>query len=238
MKGFSNNVKQQGFTLLEIIIAMAIAALIGVGAMELLNSATTAHRNIQEQGERYNQIERAFLFLSNDIQQLAPRNFRDEFGDTKNNLTSDDSIGKTHLSFTRLGRRNPALLARSNLEKLTYLVDDVPPDYLKNDPVLKSNWLKRISYAFPDGMAADQGLARVLLDDVESIKAEFFDGEEWTDYWPVDDGQGITSSSTVNLPVAVKISLDLKDLGLVERIYLVSDKRQDSGQAGNAGGKN
>jgi len=237
MNSFANNSKQNGFTLLEIIVAMAIAALIGVGAMELLNSATTAHKNIQEQGERFNQIERAFLFLSNDIQQLAPRNFRDEFGDVKNNLTSDDSIGKTHLSFTRLGRRNPAQLPRSNLEKLTYLVDDVPPDYLKNDPVLKSNWLKRISYAFPDGMTEDQGLARVLLDDVESIKAEFFDGEEWTDYWPVDDGQTLSPSSSVNLPVAVKISLELKDLGIVERIYLVSDKREPSGQNGGPGGK-
>jgi len=229
MKGIFNHNKQQAFTLLEIIIAMAIAALIGVGAMSLLDNATRAHKNIQQQGERFNQIERAFLFLSNDMQQLAPRNFRDEFGDSKNNLTSDDSIGKTHLSFTRLGRRNPAGLPRSNLEKLTYLVDDEPPGYLKNDPILKSNWLKRISYAYPDGMSVDQGLARVLLDDVESLKAEFFDGEQWTDYWPVDNGQAINTGGAVNLPVAIKISLDLKDLGLVERIFIISDKRETPG---------
>lgn len=204
--------KQQAFTLLEIIIAMAISALIGVGAMTLLDDATIAHKNMQEQGNQYNQIERTWLFISNDIQQLAPRQFRDEFGDKKNNLFSDDLNGSTHLSFTRLGRRNPAGLARSNLEKLSYLVEEEK--------------LKRISYAYPDGMNLEQGLNRTLLDDVEILEVSFFDGEEWNDIWPVATNTNTQNgSSENNLPVAIKISLQLKDLGLVERLYVVSDKR-------------
>jgi len=219
--------KQNAFTLLEIVIAMAIAALIGVAAMNLLDDATIAHKNIKEQGDRYNQIERALLIISNDIQQLAPRQFRDEFGDKKNNLISDDSIGKIHMSFTRLGRRNPAGLARSNLERLTYLVDEEPPEYLKDDPRAKSNWLKRISFAFPDGMDASQGLSRVLLDDVDSLKFEFFDGEDWNEFWPVNtDLLAKADSGNNSLPVAVKISLMLKDLGLVERLYILSDRKE------------
>lgn len=205
--------RQRAFTMLEILIAMAIAAVIGVSAMSLLDGATVAHKNIQEQGNRYNQIERALFFLSNDIKQLAPRPFRDEFGDKKNNLTSDDSIGTTHLSFTRLGRRNPAKLARSNLEKLTYVVD--------------KGELQRISYTYPDGMTADQGLNRTLLDKVESMKIAFFDGEEWNDFWPVDnDSSGGSKASSNSLPVAIKISLELEDVGLIERLYVVSDRRE------------
>lgn len=204
---------QQAFTLLEIIIAMAISALIGVAAMTLLDDATIAHKNMQEQGNRYNQIERAWLFISNDIQQLAPRQFRDEFGDKKNNLFSDDQNGTTHLSFTRLGRRNPAGLARSNLEKLSYLVEEEK--------------LKRISYAYPDGMNLEQGLNRTLLDDVENLDVNFFDGEEWNDFWPVDTSIQTQQGNNKNdLPVAIKISLQLKDIGLVERLYVVSDKRK------------
>ncbi len=209
-----NHNKQQAFTLLEIIIAMAISALIGVGAMTLLDDATIAHKNMQEQGDRYNQIERAWLFISNDIQQLAPRQFRDEFGDKKNNLFSDQQDGTTHLSFTRLGRRNPAGLARSNLEKLSYLVEEEK--------------LKRISYAYPDGMNLEQGLKRLLLDDVESLEVNFFDGEEWNGFWPVDTNLSNSVSSSENdLPVAIKISLQLKDLGIVERLFVVSDKRSN-----------
>jgi len=207
-----NRHKQKAFTLLEIIIAMAIAALIGIGAMNLLDRATLGHKKIQSQGERYNQIERALLFLSSDIQQLAPRKFRDEFGDKKNNLTGDDSIGSTHLSFTRLGRRNPAGLPRSNLEKLTYLVEDES--------------LKRVSYAYPDGMSLEQGLVREILEDVTSFSVEFFDGEEWTDFWPVDSGNLEQETDANPLPVALKVKLLLKDLGLVERLYVISDRRE------------
>ena len=213
MRAMLNHNKQQAFTLLEIIIAMAISALIGVGAMTLLDDATIAHKNMQEQGSRYNQIERAWLFISNDIQQLAPRQFRDEFGDKKNNLNSDEQNGTTQLSFTRLGRRNPAGLARSNLEKLSYLVEEEK--------------LKRISYAYPDGMNLDQGLNRSLLDDVENLEVNFFDGEEWNDFWPIDAGLSDSDGSGNNLPVAIKISLHLKDLGVVERLFVVSDKRSN-----------
>jgi len=214
MLKFNKN-KQQAFTLLEIIIAMAIAALIGIGAMSLLDSATLGHKKIQGQGERYNQIERTLLFLSSDIQQLAPRKFRDEFGDKKDNLTGDDSIGSTQLSFTRLGRRNPAGLPRSNLEKLTYLVEDES--------------LKRVSYAYPDGMSLEQGASREMLDQVSSFSVEFFDGEEWTDFWPVDDGNLGQQTDANPLPVALKVKLQLNDLGLVERLYVISDHREKTG---------
>lgn len=212
-RNFQHN-KQSAFTLLEIIIAMTIAALIGVAAMTLLDDATIAHKNIQKQGSRYNQIERALLFISNDIQQLAPRQFRDEFGDKKNNLFSDDLNGTTHLSFTRLGRRNPAGLARSNLEKLSYFVEEEK--------------LKRLSYAYPDGMNLEQGLNRTLLDDVESLEVNFYDGEEWNDFWPIDTSLNVSAGDNENdLPVAVKLSLRLKDLGLVERLYVVSDRKSE-----------
>ncbi|MBV1911936.1 MAG: type II secretion system minor pseudopilin GspJ [Kangiellaceae bacterium] len=214
MINFHSN-RQSGFTLLEIVVAMAIAALIGVGAMRVLDSATLTHKNIQKTGTRYNDIERALLFLSNDLQQLAPRQFRDEFGDKKDNLFSDDSAGKTFLSFTRLGRRNPAKLARSNLEKLVYMLED--------------SSLQRISYLYPDGMNVEQGLARTLLENVESFKIDFFDGEEWNDFWPVENGGDETdSSANSKLPVAIKISLELEDLGLIERLFVISDKRKDS----------
>ena len=208
---------QTAFTLLEIIIAMAIASLIGIAALAMLDRATLSHKNIQEQGDRYNQIERAFLFISSDIQQLAPRKFRDEFGDLKDNLTSFESGGSTQLSFTRLGRRNPAGLPRSNLEKLSYLVED--------------NLLKRVSYAYPDGMSLDLGNSRDLLSGVESLKVEFYDGEEWTDFWPVEQQEfNQAEKQSTPMPVAIKLLLQLNDLGLVERLYVISDrlKKEDA----------
>ncbi len=201
---------QRAFTLLEIIIAMAIASLIGVGALTLLDSATKTHTGIQQRGERYNKIERALLFISNDIQQLAARDFRDEFGDKQNVITSSNSGNRSYLSLTRLGRRNPAGLARSNLEKLVYQVDE------EN--------LQRVSFIYPDGMSFDRGLKRTLLNDVEKMEVLFFDGESWGNIWPINKQK----KSRVDLPVAIKISLTLNDLGLIERFFVISDLREKS----------
>jgi general secretion pathway protein J len=181
--------------------------------MVLLDRSTVAHKNIQQQGDRYNTIERTMLFISNDIQQIAPRKFRDEFGDIKENLSSDDSIGKTHLSFTRLGRRNPAGLARSNLEKLTYLVEDEK--------------LKRISYLYPDGMSLENGLNRTLLDKIDKLSLQFFDGENWSDFWPVETS---ASSSSNTLPVAIRVTLELQDIGSINRLYVISDRKEKTNE--------
>ena len=221
MKKFNSN-HQSGFTLLEIIVAMAISGVIGISALVLLDKATTASSRIEENGNRFNQIERTLLFLSNDIMQIAPRGFRDEFGDKKSNLKSDDSIGQTYVSFTRLGRRNPAGLPRSNLEKLTYLVEN------EN--------LNRVSYAYPDGMIAEHGLSRTLLDKVESLSLEFYDGEEWGDIWPVDKGLESETGSN-DLPVAIKISLQLLDIGLVERLFIISDRKEEKDKKKRSEGK-
>jgi general secretion pathway protein J len=217
--------QQNGFTLLEILIAMAIAAAIGVVAFTLLDRATLAKTSIEDTGNRYNSIERAWLFISDDIQQLAPRKFRDEFGDKKENLSSDDGLGSPRLNLTRMGRKNPAGLKRSNLERLTYSVD--------------KKILRRISYSFPDGMNLEQGLNRPLLEKVESIKFDFYDGVEWNDYWPVSGGgddfstdisstdngsQRTSASSSIGkLPVAVRVTLELTDIGLVNRLFVISD---------------
>ena len=208
--------QQKGFTLLEILIAMAIASVIGVAAFTLLDRATLAKTSIENTGNRYNSIERAWLFISDDMQQLAPRKFRDEFGDKQENLSSDDGLGSPHLNLTRMGRRNPAGLKRSNLERLTYFVKD--------------KILRRVSFSFPDGMILDQGLNRPLLENVESIKFDFYDGENWNDYWPVSitEGnslEGVNSNlSTIKvLPVAVRVTLELSDLGIVNRLFVLSD---------------
>ncbi|MDQ7048557.1 MAG: type II secretion system minor pseudopilin GspJ [Enterobacterales bacterium] len=211
MKEFkSHNIR--AFTLLEIIIAMSISAVIGVYTLLLLDNSTKAQSKIEQRAERYNEIERTFLFLSNDIRQIAPRPFRDEYGDKQNNLMSDDVEG---LTFTRMGRRNPAALPRSSLEKLNYRVED--------------GKLYRISYSYPDGMPRDLGSKRRLLEKVEKLSILFYQDEDWTDFWPpqnLDFQQ--QSKASVQLPLAVKVILELEDLGKVERIFVVSDRQTDS----------
>ncbi|WP_444996880.1 type II secretion system minor pseudopilin GspJ [Aliikangiella sp. IMCC44359] len=200
--------KQKGFTLIEIMVAMAILALVGVGALSLLNTATTKTNAMKVSGDRLNNVMRAFLFISNDMQQLTLRQVRDEYGDKIPSMKSDLQASTPYIRLTRLGRRNPALLPRSNLEHLIYTVED--------------KVLNRTSYAYTDGMAENQGVKRPILEDVEDMKISFYDGEQWYDYWPLSDDPEQEESKL--LPIAVKMKLELTDYGVIERLYSVSDR--------------
>lgn len=200
--------RQRGFTLIEILVAMAILALIGVGALSLLNAATQTSDQIRDEGTRLNNVQRTFLFISNDMQQLTTRAVRDEYGDNLPSIKSDQQASAPYVRFTRLGRRNPAKLLRSNLEHLAYSVED--------------NQLIRTSYTYADGMSESLGQKRPILDDVTDMKVEFFDGEEWTDYWPLV--QSPEEPGYMRLPVAVRLQLELVDYGILERLYAISDK--------------
>jgi len=200
--------KSAGFTLIEIMVATAIFALIGVGALSVLDTATKTSDNIKQDGDRLNQVQRTFLFLAGDLQQLSSRMARDEFGDMIPSIKSDPQSSVPMVRFTRLGRRNPAQLPRSNLEHLVYSVED--------------KVLYRTSYTYVDGMVEDDGLKREMLDAVEDMKLKFFDGENWEDYWPIGDAAKPEDAQT--LPVAVKISLRFTDYGIIERLFFLSDK--------------
>ena len=212
MKSLARN--SAGFTLIEIMVAMAIMALIGVGALSLLNAATKTGNKIKSDGDRLNDVQRAFLFISNDMQQLTTRQVRNEYGDNVASIKSDLQASAPYISFTRLGRRNPALLARSNLEHLQYSVED--------------KVLIRTSYTYADGMAESMALKRPLLTQVEDMKLSFFDGESWQDYWPLSDSPEEADFS--RLPNAVKMQLELTDYGKIERLYVISELEEKAAE--------
>ena len=206
------NNRQSGFTLIEIMVAMAIMALISVGALAVLNKATNSNDYIKRTGDRLNNVQRAFMFISRDMQQLTLRQVRDEFGDKQASMKSDLQASTPYIRLTKLGRRNPAQLPRSNLEHLIYTVED--------------KVLYRTSYTYADGMSADAGLRRPILKAVNDMKIAFYDGEDWHDYWPLTEGNEEDASNT--LPVAVKMILELRDYGQIERLYALSDRETKS----------
>ncbi|WP_068642059.1 type II secretion system minor pseudopilin GspJ, partial [Oleiphilus sp. HI0132] len=96
---------QQGFTLLEVLIAIGITALIGLGAWQVLNSAITSSDRTQVHLEELNQIQKAMLIVKRDLSQVIGRSIRDEYGDYQNALDSSSDFYK--IQFSRVGWRNP-----------------------------------------------------------------------------------------------------------------------------------
>ena len=63
---------EAGFTLMEVLVALALFALIGVAGATLVDSVLDIHRRTQGRLDRVADLQRAMFILDADLTQLAP----------------------------------------------------------------------------------------------------------------------------------------------------------------------
>lgn len=111
-----------GFTLLEVLVAMSIFAIIGLAANQMLRTASTIHDQVEVRSADYLALVKAITVLERDISQFVPRGIRDEFGDYQPALAINN--GAFVLELTRTGWRNPLGFPRSSLQRVAYSLTD------------------------------------------------------------------------------------------------------------------
>jgi general secretion pathway protein J len=194
----------RGFTLIEILIAVAITATIAVSAFAILNQALSTQQSAENLDQRLSQFQRTMNRLSMDLQQLALRRVRNAYGDPLPVLAGDKNAEESFLSLTRQGKRNPANLPRSEMERVTYKLSD--------KTLIREQWLVL------DLALEDQVVGRELIDGVKRFEVAFFFDDEWLDSWPAGDISG-NSAAYYEVPQAVKVTIEFEDLGEVIQIY-------------------
>ncbi|MBA5762872.1 type II secretion system minor pseudopilin GspJ [Vibrio sp. 404] len=190
-----------GFTLIEVLIAMAIFAFMAIGAQQVLNQIYRSNDISQQRSERMKTLQRALVFMDNDFRQMALRQMRTngeepskKLIEWQNNLLDSDMKG---VMFARAGWHNPAQqFPRGEVTKVGYRVKD--------------SQLERVWWHYVDTPVGQQGLVMPLIDGVEAFEMRFFDGKQWRDSW----------SQPMTLPQAVQVSLTFSDYGKIDRIYL------------------
>ena len=125
--------KSAGFSLLEVLIATFVFAIIGAISVALMATTLTARDVNEEALTRTAAIDRLRVLLREDLGQLADRPVRDPEGYVRGYVFAGDSAGlrlqegaedeRILFAFTRLGRANPGYVrARSSLIHVEYLV--------------------------------------------------------------------------------------------------------------------
>lgn len=205
-----------GFTLLEVLLAIGITAMIGLGSWQILNSAINASESTQTRLAELNALQKTMLIISRDLRQVVPRSIRDGYGDFQPALTTKNEFYA--LEFSRTGWRNPMDDARSNIQRVSY--------------ELTENKLIRNYWSVLDRSQDSEPISKELLTEVNSISLRFMNKSgSWVDEWPSSDSNS-NSNSTGNssassdprtkdneLPKAVEISFDLERFGKVKRLY-------------------
>ena len=82
----------RGFTLLEVLIAMAIFSIVGLASFELLRTVRNIDRVTDRQTEAYQELVRTLALMDRDFIQLRYREIRDELGDRKAAVAVNEGI--------------------------------------------------------------------------------------------------------------------------------------------------
>lgn len=182
--------RQRGFTLLELLIAMAIFAIMAVMAYGGLKTVLDTRQATSERATELRQLQQTLQLLQEDLLQALSRSIRDELGDPEAAFIG----GRSELLLS-LTRSTPELLAldpRSRLQRITYRFED--------------GKLYRSVWNMLDRTQQSQASRKLLLH-AENVSIRFW-GAEWTGSWPV---------SGATLPTAVEIVLKLSTFGEIRR---------------------
>lgn len=185
-----------GFTLLEMLIALAIFSIVSMTAGSLLYQAVEARSISTRLADRLVDLERGLGRLSRDVAQYVPREVRDEFGDATPALL----FTAGSLEFTRRGWANPAEHPRSELQRVRYWVEE--------DALRRAYWdvLDRAPDSVPN--------IQTVVDRVS-----------WATFEPITASQVLTGDSTPypgnegeELPIGLRIGLQVSGYGELVRI--------------------
>lgn len=202
MKPVTKRPGLRGFTLLEVLVAIALFSLLSMMAYAGLHSLLQSRSGLQESAAQLQQLQRFFLVLSNDLRQAMPRAVRDPLGTPQAAMRSATGDAENILQFSRNGVYD--------LQKQHYLQQRVRY-FLLDGSLFRESWnVLDISRSTPSRQVR-------LLDGVRHAMPEFY-AEQWYRHWPVSDGLDGQSA----LPRAVRLTLDMQSGGAVQRVFAVS----------------
>lgn len=196
-----------GFTLLEVLVAIAIFAIVGVMSLTGYTQLQRQTEYQEQRLERVREVQRAVQTIAQDLMQLEPRPIREPIGDQRvPALIAGDSV-EYKIEFTRAGWSNTAGLPRPTLQRVAYRLDQ--------DGLWRNHWrvLDRTQTAEP---------ARLnLLKGVQSVSFRFLTPtRDWVDRWPVLQGPTSLEQERAR-PAAIEVTLELEDWGVIRRLVEV-----------------
>lgn len=198
--------RNSGFTLIEILVAVVVLAVLAVAAYGGLDAIINIRRHTHAEEDQFQALQLAVSTLTRDLEQAAPRPIRYSSGDWAQAMDGGNN-DVPPLSFTRAGNPNPLLEPRSSLQRVAYEVDH--------------GKLYRLYYPVLDRSQEIQPKRQKLLAGVTTLSLRFLDESgQWQNHWPPINE--IAGKYNRRDPVAVEVTLDTKRWGTIKRLIEVA----------------
>lgn len=193
--------KTRGFTLLELIVVVAVFGVFAAMAYGGLNYVLTARRSLEVSLDRTAEWQKAFQRVRNDLELATPRASRDGFGAPEPAFVFEDFGAR--IVFTRSGWRNPLSLPRPSLERVVYRFDDRQREFVRE------------TWRVLDRAEDNEPLKLVVLTGVDDARWRFMDrNRAWQERWPPPSTSTGAAANTL-MPLAIELTLESKDFGEV-----------------------
>ncbi|MGE4657535.1 MAG: type II secretion system minor pseudopilin GspJ [Gammaproteobacteria bacterium] len=199
--------RTEGFTLVELLVAVAILSIIGVMALSGLTQAINQQSIIQERSDRWREVQFAMQTIYQDLSQVHPRPTREEFGESWKPALQADPRAQFALELSRGGWTNPAGFARGTVLRVAY-------DW-EQDILVRFHW------PVMDRTLSTLPTRTEILRGVKSLEIRFLDHDgQWHRDWPP-----ITTpipEAWMARPRAIEFGVELKDFGNLWRVVEIS----------------
>ena len=196
-----HSARMRGFTLLELLVAVSIFAVIGVMAYGGLQNVLNQQQQTALHADRLKSLQVLYQVMQRDLEQIIARSIRNEYGDVVGPLVGGS--GFNGVEFSRAGYGNPGGFLRSEIQRVAYLPDQ--------DRLLRRSW--RVLDRAQDSQADEQ----VLTEHVVEFAMRFLDeNREWQENWPPLSTQG---GVVTILPLAIEVKLELDDVGALAWMF-------------------
>lgn len=185
-----------GFTLVELLVAILLFALLSAAAAGLLRFSVDARGASFARLDTLAATTRARSLLAADLGQAAVRPWRDETG-AAHPAFAGNSDGRL-LQLVRRGWRNDGASPRSSLQRVEYR--------------LAGDRLERLSWPMVDGGAANP--PAVLVSGVTALTLRFHSDGQWRDRWDPERPD--------RLPDAVELTITARSAPALRQAFLVA----------------
>ncbi|MFW5824454.1 MAG: type II secretion system minor pseudopilin GspJ [Marinobacter sp.] len=202
--------RQGGFTLMEMLVAVSITAVIGLGVWQVLSGVINSRDRVDQVSDEFAGLQKAFLLLERDLRQVVNRPVRNIYGDYEPALTSQGE--PFALKVTHQGWRNPLGSQRSELQRSAW--------------EFTGDELRRRYWVMLDQGQEDESRDQVVLAGISEFEVRFMDEErDWQEDWPPPNQDTPTGpgAPVLPLPRAVEVSLVHDRFGELSRLFLMPE---------------
>ncbi len=189
---------QRGFTLLEMLIALALFALIGLMGFQILQGVLRGGELSRQHADRLAEAQRAFNLLEQDISQALKPPIAPDHAQRLNSTALTLPGGQQQLRLLRRNRLNPGgYLPRASLEQVLWQMDD--------------GALQRLSFGYPAQARPD---VVMHFPQVNELKLRYWLNDRWLERW----------FAAYALPQAIEVTLEMAGYGALRRVIFITEE--------------